>query len=69
MKVGRSRDRLMEVKGMSNEGERVYDPVLGKVLTRLKKSAQQQQQVGDENDRCIGYAEEILRQASRDHPQ
>jgi hypothetical protein len=66
-KVGRSGDRLTEVTGMSTEGEQVYDPVLGKVLTRLKKTAQQLQQEGEEKDRCIRYAEEVLRQASRDH--
>ncbi len=53
---------------MSTEGKRVYDPVLGKILTRLKKTAQQLQQEGDERDHCIRYAEEILRHASADHP-
>ena len=53
---------------MSPEGERVYDPQLGKVITRLKKTAQQIQQECEEKDRCIRHAEEILRQASTDHP-
>jgi hypothetical protein len=59
---------LTEVTGMSTEGEQVYDPVLGKVLTRLKKTAQQLQQEGKEKNRCVQYAEEILREASRLHP-
>ena len=49
---------------MSNEGERVYDPRLGKVLTRLKKTAPQIKQECEEKDRCVRYAEEILRQVS-----
>ena len=53
---------------MSTEGERVYDPVLGKILTRLKKTAQQLKQECEEKDRCIRYAEDLLRQASADHP-
>ncbi len=53
---------------MSTEGEQVYDPVLGKVITRLKRTAQQQQQECEEKDRRIRYAEEILCQASMDHP-
>lgn len=53
---------------MSTESERVYDPVFGKVLTRLKKTAHQLQQDCEEKDRCIRYAEQILRQANGDHP-
>ena len=53
---------------MSGEGERVYEPVFGRIRTRLKKTAQQLQQEGEEKDRCIRYAEEILRQASVAHP-
>ncbi len=49
------------------EGDCVYDPVLGKILTRLKKTSDQLQQECEEKDRCIRYAEEILRQASMDH--
>ena len=53
---------------MSTEGERVYDPLLGKIITHLKKTAQQLQQECDEKDRCIRQAEEFLRQASTSHP-
>ena len=53
---------------MSTEGERVYDPQLGKIITRLKKTADQIQQECKEKDRCIRQAEEILRQASTFHP-
>lgn len=67
-KVGRSLDVLTEVASMSTEGERVYDPVLGKILTRLKKTAQQLKQECEEKDRCIRHAEEILREASTMHP-
>lgn len=59
---------LVEIAGMASESERVYDPVLGKVLTRLKKTAQQIQQECEEKNRCIKYAEAILREASRLHP-
>ena len=53
---------------MSTEGERVYDPQLGKIITRLKKTAQQLQQECEEKDRCVKYAEDILRQASTSRP-
>lgn len=53
---------------MSTEGERVYDPQLGKIITRLKKTAQQLQQEGEEKERCAREAEAILRQASTSHP-
>ena len=53
---------------MSTEGKSVYDPVFGKILTRLKKTVQQLKQECEEKDRCIKYAEEILRQASALHP-
>jgi hypothetical protein len=43
---------------MSTEGERVYDPQLGKVITRLKKTAQQIRQECDEKERCIRQAED-----------
>ena len=53
---------------MSTEKERFYDPQVGKVITRLKKTTQQIRQECDEKDRCIRYAEEILQKASADHP-
>ena len=53
---------------MSTEDEHVYDPQLGKVLTRVKKTAQQIKQECEEKDRCVIHAEEILRQASTSHP-
>ena len=53
---------------MSTEGELVYDPQSGKVITRLKQAAQQTRQECEEKDRCIQHAEEILRQASKAHP-
>jgi dihydroxyacetone kinase-like predicted kinase len=53
---------------MSGDGERFYDPVFGTILTRLKKTAQQVQQECEEKARCIRYAEELLRQASVNHP-
>ena len=37
---------------MSTEEERVYDPLLGKIITRLKKTAQQIQQECEEKDRA-----------------
>jgi len=49
---------------MSAEDECVYDPVLGKVITRLKKTAQQLERECAEKDRCIRQAEEILRQST-----
>jgi hypothetical protein len=54
---------------MSTEGERVYDPVLGKILTRLKKTAQQLKRECEEKDRCVRHAEDILRQTSTSRPQ
>ncbi len=66
--AGQSDDLPKEVKSMSTEEERVYDPLLGKIITRLKKTAQQIQQECEEKDRCIKQAEEILRQASTAHP-
>jgi hypothetical protein len=53
---------------MSTEGELVYDPQSGKVITRLNQVAQQTRQECEEKDRCIKHAEEILRQASKAHP-
>jgi hypothetical protein len=53
---------------MSSESERVYDPVLGKVVTRLKTITHRLKQEFEEKDRCVKQAEEILRQASRAHP-
>lgn len=53
---------------MSPESERVYDPHLGKIVTRLKKTAQQIAHESEEKDRCIRHAEEILRQASTSYP-
>ncbi len=53
---------------MSTEDERVYDPQLGKVITRLKKTAQQLQQECTEKKRCVSQAERILREASISHP-
>ena len=53
---------------MSPDSERVYDPWLGKVITRLRTTAQQLQQDGEEKDRCVREAEEILRQASTARP-
>ncbi len=53
---------------MSPERERVYAPQLGRIITRLKKTAQQIQRECEEKDRCIRQAEEILRQASLSHP-
>ncbi len=52
---------------MSTESERVYDPQLGKVITRLIKTAQQIRQEC-EKDRCVRQAEEILRQANTSQP-
>ena len=52
---------------MSTEGELVYDPQSGKVITRLIQAAQQTRQECEEKDRCIKHAEEILRQASKAH--
>ncbi len=53
---------------MATEGERVYDPQLGKIITRLKTTAQKIQQECKEKDRCVRHAEKILRQASTSHP-
>ena len=52
---------------MSTEGERVYDPQLGKIITRLKKTTQQLQQECAEKIRCVSQAEKILREASASH--
>ena len=53
---------------MSTEGELVYDPQSGKVITRQKQADQETRQECEEKDRCIKRAEEILRQASKAHP-
>ena len=53
---------------MSTEGERVYDPLLGKIITHLKKTAQQLQQECAEKNRCVSQAEKILSQANASHP-
>ena len=53
---------------MSTEGERVYDPQLGKVMTRLNKAARQIQQECEEKHRCVTHAEGNLRQASTSQP-
>ena len=66
-KLGYSGNLLIEVESMSTENERVFDPQLGKVITRLKRTAQQIRQECEEKDRCVREAEEILRQASMPH--
>ena len=49
---------------MPSEDEHVYDPQLGRIISRLKQTAQQLQQECEEKNRCVRQAEEILRQAS-----
>ena len=46
---------------MPSEDEHVYDPQLGRIISRLKQTVQQE---CEEKNRCVRQAEEILRQAS-----
>ena len=66
--AGQSDDLPKEVKSMSAEEERVYDPLLGKIITRLKKTAPTDTAGVRGEGSCIKQAEEILRQASTAHP-
>ena len=50
-------DSLTEVDCMPTEGERVYDPQLGKIITRLKTAQQLQQECAEKN-RCISTGRE-----------
>ncbi len=49
-------------------GNHPSDSKLAQILARLKQNAELIRQEREEINRCVRYAEEILRQASRLHP-